>query len=159
MPAEEIDPNVQPTKPIHSGPPPQLRLVGLAGVAILLIAIVAFAGKVNADNVRRNALTQMSNALSAALVEPAMTHDKARLALLVQRIATDGGLEAVTITDPEGAVVASTDSKRLGQVIERLKKPPAKAELRDDNGRTSAVHGLFVGADSAVGGLEIVAGS
>jgi hypothetical protein len=136
---------------------PITRAILLAVAALVLLALVVWSGQVRAERLRREALAQGVDALSAAcapVVIPALT-SPARLRPFISSIREAGGYSLVAISDSSGKVIAATDTRLVGQTLPSLKGPPTPTKLAFVNGRLRAIRAIVLGTNNVVGGLLV----
>lgn len=136
---------------------PVTRAILLAVVALVLLALIAWSGQVRAERLRREALAQGVDALSAAcapVVIPAI-NSPARLRPFISSVREAGGYSLVAIADSSGRVIAATDTRLVGQALPSLKGPPIPTKLAIVNGRLRAIRAIVLGTNNVVGGLLV----
>jgi len=136
---------------------PTTRAVLTAVVALALIALIVWSGQARAERLRKEALAQGVDALAAAcapVVVPALK-SPSRLGSFVASVREAGGYSLVLIADSTGKVIASTDTKFVGQTLPALSGPPIRARLATVNGRLQARRAIVLGTNNVVAGLLI----
>jgi hypothetical protein len=143
-------------------PSPALRQIAMAAIALVLIALVSVALEIQARGRERAALGKGLDSLGATLVVPLLearsvvnTNRAARLQPLVEGIAEAGGYESVTLTDADGAVLATTDTRLKGQVVEPLKSAPEKAAVGDADGAIQADRAIVGPGGERLGAVRV----
>ncbi|MCW5936161.1 MAG: hypothetical protein KIT11_02500 [Fimbriimonadaceae bacterium] len=125
---------------------PQMRGLALTGIVLLALGGVSWALGIRADSIRRETFGRGVDALAASMTYSVIELQSQRfenrgerLQLIVDEVARAGRYEKVVVADPQGAVLATTDSQLRGQVLESVKdlKAPAKVETRDGRDKAS----------------------
>lgn len=121
---------------------PQTRnlIVGTA-LAVILLTITAWAGSVRTEKARRAALVSGVSALAASLKYPMLEANsmrtnagRDRLRPIVIDIATSGGYSAVTITGPDGDVLATTKGDLTAEKLDKEALPVEGAKVSNMTG-------------------------
>lgn len=151
------EPAVQP-----AAPNPALRQIAMAVIALVLIALVSIALEIQARGRERAALGKGLDSLGATMVVPLIearsvvnANRAARLQPLVEAIAQSGGYESVTLTDADGGVLATTDTRLKGQVVEAMKNAPSMASVTDADGAIQADRAVFGPGDERIGAIRV----
>jgi hypothetical protein len=138
--------------PKEKAQPAWMKPVVIAGVALLLLVLVQWAGSQRTENVRLETFARGTDALSGALAQGLLENNAGKLQTTVQRIATESGYEKVTVTNLSGVVVASTDRIQADIPADF----PLKSKVTVDGNRLRAVRAIVLAGDTRLGGLEIV---
>ena len=133
-----------------------LRMAALAGIGLLMLVLVVAASNVRLANGIREERAKSVSALAYALREPILQQDPPKLRSLLEGIATAGGYERVSVTDPAGKVVASTDRKFDDTEIKELSTTIQEATLV-----RAGIHDIYrqtvwLAKDNSIGGVEVV---
>jgi len=135
-----------------------IRIAIAAGIVILLLVVVAWAGSMNAKGQRREAFGQGVTALSAALTESVLLSDRdqEKTSKLLERIATDAGYTSISLSNGRGKIFASTDRTKLNQDFPDFDRVSSETNIRNDGGSWVASRGVYLGSNNRIGGIEVI---
>lgn len=144
-------------RPVAKPLPMPIRLTIAAGIVILLIVIVGWAGVANAKSQRRDAFSQGVTALGASLTESVLLsdRDRAKTGQLLQRIATEAGYSSISLTDGRGKIFASTDRTMENQDLPDFAKVSTETVVRTVNGKWVATRGVYLGSNNRIGAIQV----
>lgn len=135
--------------------PRKARVFLLTGVALALLAIVAWSGSVAGERRRLEEAKRGVTALSRALVPVVLERDNLKARQLLVAVAEQAGYEKITLTDRGGIVLASTDRTEDGKILSGMQDPPLAAEARVIAGQTVVRRAVVIAGETKVGGLEV----
>lgn len=128
MEPAETQPNLPEAKPSLS---PKVQMVYVAGMFLLLLAIVSWSMTVAGARRAENATKKGVDALSSALVPLLLQRDPAKLKRTLTAVAESGGYREVTVTDPKGYVLASTSALQTSKQVTVTTPPVMEASVRN----------------------------
>ncbi len=136
---------------------PLARSLALAGVALVLLALIVFATNYRFRQIRIAELERSVDALSEALEPTLLVSNNDKIERVIRDVATAGNYIAISYSDNSGHIVASTDSMKRGIKSEELRQAPTKAKAINVRGRIVVRRAVILAGDTRFGNLEVVA--
>ncbi|HRJ28080.1 MAG TPA: hypothetical protein PLO61_11310 [Fimbriimonadaceae bacterium] len=151
------DAKSEPTAKRPSKPMPGWMRWAIVGAVILITFLLqGWMGDRRTEAARRDAFLQGVRGLSAALVQPMLQRDSARLQRTLEQIASAGPYSVVVVTDARGLVVASTDRTLENKTLDSLRRPPIQSpKFERLSDRIRAETAIVIGGDNVLGGLRV----
>lgn len=150
----------EPAKPTRGMRKPSLRtnvrMAALAGIGLLMLILVVAASNVRLASGIRAERAKTVNALAYALREPVLQQDPPKLRTLLEGMATAAGYERLTVTDPSGKVIASTDRRFDDTTIKELATTTQEPKFEQSGAQQIARTTVWLAKGNAIGGVEIV---
>jgi hypothetical protein len=127
-----------------------------SAIVLFLFLIQFFASNFRSEAVKMEMFARGVNAHAALLTQPFVERDARKLRDLALAAAGAGDYASVTLADPKGRVLASTDRTMEGQVLAKMVDPPAdKPRLDRERGRLVAIRAIVLGTNNVIGGLRV----
>ncbi|MBX3110758.1 MAG: hypothetical protein KF857_02015 [Fimbriimonadaceae bacterium] len=133
-----------------------LRQIVLTGICLLIILLVFWSSMLRMESVRRKELSRGVDALSPLLASSLLERKPDKLRQTLQALAASGRYERVTVTDAQGAVIASTDRTVEGTARPDLVKAPTPAMTDLKQGRYIITRAVNLGESNMIGAVEVV---
>ncbi len=160
--SEETTPPEVPATPERKPLPQWARMAVVAGVVLLLFALLVWSQGCESDRAKGALFAQSADALAAALATPVLETGSVRfenrgqrLQSIVESVAREGKYEAVIVTDAAGSVLATSDSRFKDQRLAEIAKAKRPAVTTTSEGSRQADAVIAAPAGQPIGYLRV----
>lgn len=156
-PVEQQPPSVPESKPEHKKTelPAWARPLIFFGAGIVLAGLVGWSSLISAEGKKRESIARSVDALAETMPEYFIQRSFTKIERMVTKVVDSAGYETVTVTDPQGKVIASSNRAMSGKDIGDLKNSITKARLGTDGDVYVIRRSIFLAGDTKLGGLEV----
>jgi hypothetical protein len=148
-PAEEpmgLEPKLG--KPLHEW----IRALIIVGICLVIMLVLVWTGNMRTRQAEENAYRRMGDAMAQALVPQFLNRNWAKTEQELTRMAEAGNFSEITITDPNGVVLASTTRTPLKP--ETLKSAPDRARVIFEPGNIRIERKVWLAQGNAIGAVR-----
>jgi hypothetical protein len=138
---------------------PRARAMAGWAIMVFLVLFVWWTGTLRAMGAETAGLARGADALAVSLVPGLLDRNPVKLERLLQKIAEEAGYASVTVSDPEGKVLASTDATQKDLSRPELARAPDKAEVVGGPQKGTIRRKIFLAQGNPFGILEIKLGA
>lgn len=138
---------------------PRARSIAGWAIMVFLVFFVWWTGTLRAMGAETAGLARGADALAASLVPSLLERNPLKLERLLQKVAEEANYASVTVSDPEGKVLASTDPTQKDLSRPELSRAPEKAEVVGGPQNGTIRRKIFLARGNPFGVLEIKLGS
>ncbi len=163
-PAPSVSPETPPTGPVaelkRANPTVKLAAVVLAG--ILTLAVLFWAQGIRTTLEKQEAFRRGIDGLASALVIPVLEtksvvneNRSARLQGIIESVQRSGSYDVVVVTDPQGNVLATTDTSLKGQIVKDMADPKNVGHAKAVDGLVEATSQIANDGGVVLGVLKV----
>jgi len=145
------------TAPADKKPMPKwLRQMVLALICLLIIVLVFWSAMLRMEGVKRKELSRGVDAVASLLTQSLLERKPDKLRQTIESVATAGHYDRITVTDAQGAVIASTDRTVEGTARPEMVKASTPAQTDLKQGRYVVTRAVNLGEGNMIGAVEVV---
>ena len=131
------------------------RPVIFFGAGLLLAGLVGWSSLISAEGKKRESIARSVDALAETMPEYFIQRSFTKIERMVTKVVDSAGYETVSVTDPQGKVIASSNRAMSGKDIGELKNSITKARLGTDGDVYVIRRSIFLAGDTKLGGVEV----
>lgn len=134
--------------------PLNARLAVFVAIILFLFMLQYTANGCARESIKMSWLGRTTSAVAAAVAPAVDEGNQVRVRRMLEEVAKDARFAAITVTDPAGKVLASTDRMMQDRVLDSMKDAPDLPRILRQDGRLVSVRTVNLGG-AKVGAIRI----